>query len=153
MRKDLFSGPQMLAIMISVLFALVLIGLIYGLGMPTTRRMDAIMLGSFAISSVVLVFTYVFPRAYWLTIIVAIYWLLTAIAALAAVFITIWALMWKQPFPFIGQQWYGVAMAMGIIGAFLSVFSYASYVDAWMWVQNHTPRPESKPVDTEQVLA
>ena len=108
-------------------YTAVVLVLMYVVGMPTTKRMNFVLLSTGVATILGLVIAGMFPQFAWLCRAAHVCWLLIAAVALVALVVTIVCFIAKWSLPLFSQQWYGIFMALGFVAAFTGKELAGSY--------------------------
>ena len=98
-------------------YTAVVVVLMYIVGVPTTRRMNFVLLSTGIGTILALLISGMFPRFAWLCRVAQIAWIIIAGVALVSFIVTIVCFIGKIPLPLVSQQWYGISMALGFISS------------------------------------
>lgn len=99
-----------------VTVASVMLVMIYVVNMPTTRRMDFILLATTIGTAFIVALTAIFKGLYRLLRLAQWSWVIMGVIGAIAILTIVGYSLWRVPTPFISQQWYALFILLGMIG-------------------------------------
>ncbi len=121
-------------------FTAVVVFLNYVVGMPTTKRMNFMLMTYGVGATVALLAAMIFPRLHVLSRIVQIGCLASFVLGVIALGLTIVCFVGKFNFPFVSTQWYGLLMVLAVISTVLYQPVVDSNAECWAEFQDSQNR-------------